>query len=152
MPQPLSKRIIDVLALDPDAAVIQYEGRWFSWAQLGGLVYRIGALTSQHANSRAGILLRNSPTHVGALLGVLSVGGTVVVVNPSRGDDRTRADLSALQLPLVIGSAGDLANLLNPASSTTVVTISERGQPRRSTSLPTHPRPGRAGPASPCRC
>ncbi len=50
------------------------------------------------------MLLRNKPAHIASLLGVLLGGGTVVVVNPpSRGDDRIRADLAALALPLVIG-------------------------------------------------
>ena len=49
--------------------------------------------------------LRNTPAHVAAFLGVLLGGGTVVVINPSRGDDRIRADIEALDLPLVIGDA-----------------------------------------------
>ena len=35
---------------------------------------------------------------------------TVVVINPSRGDDRTNADIEALELPVIIGDADDLAN------------------------------------------
>ena len=42
------------------------------------------------------MLLRNRPAHVAAFLGVLLAGGTVVVINPSRGDDRTKADIAAL--------------------------------------------------------
>ena len=64
------------------------------------LARRIGALAGRR---RVGIMLRNEPVHVAALLGVLSAGGTVVVINPSRGDDRTRADIEALQLPVIIG-------------------------------------------------
>ena len=51
---------------------------------------RIGSLTRPGA--QVGILLRNRPAHVAALLGVLLSGGCVVVINPSRGDDRIRAD------------------------------------------------------------
>ncbi|PRC45482.1 AMP-dependent synthetase, partial [Mycobacterium sp. ITM-2017-0098] len=89
MVHPLSRRIETVLDLDPGAPAIQFEGQWFSWAQVGALARRIGALVG---SGRAGIMLRNSPAHVAALLGVLSGGGTVVVINPSRGDDRTRGD------------------------------------------------------------
>ncbi len=42
---------------------------------------------------QVGILLRNRPAHVAALLGVLLAGGCVVVINPSRGDDRIKADI-----------------------------------------------------------
>ena len=55
-----------------------------------------------------GILLRNTPAHVAAFLGVLMGGATVVVINPSRGDDRTRADIEALDLPFLVGVRDDL--------------------------------------------
>ena len=58
------------------------------------------------------MLLRNRPAHVAALLGVLLGGGTVVVINPSRGDDRTSADIAALDLPVIIGEPDDLATLV----------------------------------------
>ncbi len=45
------------------------------------------------------MLLRNRPGQVAAFLGVLLAGGTVVTINPSRGDERTRADIAALRLP-----------------------------------------------------
>ena len=102
MAHPLSRRIADVLDLDPAAPAIQYEGQWFTWGQLGEFARTISALVAQHtggAHPRVGIMLRNRPAHVAALLGVLLAGGTVVVINPSRGDDRTRADIDALQLP-----------------------------------------------------
>ena len=65
---------------------------------------------------QVGMLLRNSPAHVAALLGVLLAGGTVVVINPSRGDDRTTADIAALDLPVLIGGTDDLATLVGRAS------------------------------------
>ena len=46
-------------------------------------------------------------------------GGTVVVINPSRGDDRTRADIAALDLPVVVGEPDDLASLV-PAGPTAI--------------------------------
>ena len=67
---------------------------------------------SEVGQRQVGILLRNRPAHVAAFLGVLLGGGTVVVINPSRGDDRTRADIEALELPLVIGEPDDLASLV----------------------------------------
>ena len=58
------------------------------------------------------MLLRNRPGQVAAFLGVLLAGGTVVTINPSRGDDRTRADIAALRLPLIIGEPDDLTTLV----------------------------------------
>ncbi|MBX8691795.1 AMP-binding protein [Mycobacterium sp. 20091114027_K0903767] len=120
MAHPLSRRIDGVLDLDPTANAIQYDGRWHTWGQVAALARRIGAVTS---GSRVGIMLRNQPAHVAALLGVLAAGGTVVVINPSRGDERTRADIKSLALPVLIGLAEDIAALASPTPSTTTVTI-----------------------------
>jgi acyl-CoA synthetase (AMP-forming)/AMP-acid ligase II len=105
---PLSRRIADVLGLSPEATAIEYNGHWSTWRQVSGLVKRIAVV----GDTEVGILLRNSPAHVAALLGVLLAGGTVVTINPSRGTDRTRDDIAALDLPLVMGAADDLAALV----------------------------------------
>jgi long-chain acyl-CoA synthetase len=71
---------------------------------------------------QVGILLRNKPAHVASFLGVLLAGGTVVVINPSRGDDRTRADVEALDLPFIVGERDDLASVVT--AGPTLVSIS----------------------------
>ncbi|HKP42043.1 class I adenylate-forming enzyme family protein [Mycobacterium sp.] len=131
MTHPLRRRIADVLALDPAARAIQYEGRWSTWGELSEYARRITEVVAQHgANPRVGIMLRNTPIHVATMLGVLLAGGTVVVINPSRGDDRTRADITTLQLPLIIGSSDDIASLVTPSAATTIVMIGDlSGQP-----------------------
>jgi len=105
---PLTRRIADVLALQPDAAAVEYNGDWSTWRQISELANRIAVV----GDTEVGILLRNSPAHVAALLGVLLGGGTVVTINPSRGDDRTRDDIAALNLPIVLGTPDDLASLV----------------------------------------
>ncbi|MBU9764280.1 AMP-binding protein [Mycobacterium sp. TNTM28] len=120
MVHPLSRRIEDVLDLDHSAGAIQYEGQWHSWGRLATLARRVAAVS---AGARVGIMLRNQPAHVAALLGVLAAGGTVVVINPSRGDARTRADIEALDLPVLIGLPEDLATLAAPSPTRTTVTI-----------------------------
>ena len=73
---------------------------------------------------QVGMVLRNRPAHIAAFLGVLLAGGTVVVINPSRGDDRTTADIAALDLPVIIGGTDDLARVVGEQSGSTVVSIS----------------------------
>jgi len=120
MDHPLVARIAGVLELQPDAPAIEFEGQWFSWRELGDAAGRIRALTRPAA--QVGILLRNRPAHVAALLGVLLRGGCVVVINPSHGEDRIRADLQALRLPVVVGEPDDLARF--SSAGATVVSIS----------------------------
>lgn len=120
MAHPLSQRISDVLDLNPAAPAIQYDGRWYSWGQIAAQARNVGAVS---AGTRVGIMLRNQPAHVAALLGVLAAGGTVVVINPSRGDERTRSDIEALALPVLVGLAEDIETLAAASPSTTTVTI-----------------------------
>jgi long-chain acyl-CoA synthetase len=116
---PLSRRIADVLDLQPGADAIEYEGRWYSWEQLGTAARQMTALTAEHGTApQIGMLLRNHPGQVAAFLGVLLGGATVVTINPSRGDERTRADIAALQLPLIVGEADDLAKLVTAGTPT----------------------------------
>lgn len=142
MPHPLSQRITDVLDLDPAAGAMQYDGQWCTWGRVAGLARRIGTLTKVR---RVGVMLRNQPAHVAALLGVLEAGGTVVVINPARGDDRTRADIKALALPVIIGLADDIATLVTPAEQTTLVTIADLDTPPTVATGSVADDPGRPG-------
>jgi acyl-CoA synthetase (AMP-forming)/AMP-acid ligase II len=125
MPHPLGRRIIDVLRLAPDSPAIQFEGRWWSWRDVGDHADRIAAVIADRGGEgvEVGVLLRNSPAHVATLLGVMTAGATLVVINPARGDDRTRSEVSALALPIVVGTENDIARLIDPSDPTTVVTI-----------------------------
>jgi long-chain acyl-CoA synthetase len=101
----LRQRIADVLELQPDAPAIEFEGQWISWGTLAQWSRRVSALPGDGV--QVGILLRNRPAHVAALLGVLLSGGCVVVINPARGQDAIRADIDALQLPVIIEDPDD---------------------------------------------
>jgi len=141
---PLSQRIADVLSLQPDARAIEYDGRWLSWGEVGKAARRTASLTAEHsAEPQIGMLLRNRPGQVAAFLGVLLGGGTVVTINPSRGDERTRADIAALRLPLVVGEPDDLATLVNPETPTAAISglLDDAGGSPRHTGGPA-PRPG----------
>lgn len=119
---PLSRRIADVLDLEPDAPAIEYDGHWLSWHQISVAARCISSLAGQ---AHVGMLLRNRPGHVAAFFGVLLGAGTVVTINPSRGDDRTRADIAELQLPFILGDTDDLSTLVDEAASTVAVSISD---------------------------
>ena len=145
MAHPLSDRIAAVLDLAPEAPAVQYDGRWYTWADVGTMTRRIAAVT--RPAGQVGILLRNRPAHAAALLGVLLAGGCVVVINPSRGDDRTRADIAAMALPVIIGDPDDLVALVTATPSTTTVAITDLTAPLQITAAaeagaPAAERPG----------
>lgn len=103
----LAERIRAVLAIDPAAPAIEFEGRWRTWAEVGATASAVAALIDR-PGAQVGIVLRNRPLHVAALLGVVMGGGCVVTINPGRGQDRTRADIAGLDLDVLMGAAEDL--------------------------------------------
>ncbi|MCV7346670.1 class I adenylate-forming enzyme family protein [Mycolicibacterium rhodesiae] len=138
----LSRRISDVLGLDPGVHAIEYDGHWYTWRQLADASKRIASAVQPGTD--VGLLLRNSPSHVAALLAVLAAGGSVVVINPSRGDERIRADIAALALPVIVGTEDDITLLAHPADVATVVSIGDLDTaPRIRPGVPTDAGAGR---------
>lgn len=124
----LPTRIADVLAVDPEAPAIEFERRWCSWAQLADTVAQSAALVPA-PGAEVGLLLRNRPSSVGLLLGVLAAGGCAVTISPGRGRDRTREDIAALDLPVLAGEPADLAELVPDGLRAATAAVAAVGQP-----------------------
>ncbi len=131
MTQVLSRRIAGVLALAPDSPAVEYDGTWWSWAELAAHARRIADVVTREGgtNAQVGVLLRNTPVHVATFLGLMLAEATLVVINPARGDERIRADIAELNLAAVIGTPDDVATLLAPSDAASVVTITGTGEP-----------------------
>jgi acyl-CoA synthetase (AMP-forming)/AMP-acid ligase II len=124
----LPARIADVLALDPAADAVEFDGRWRPWGALADTAAQVAALVDR-PGAEVGILLRNRPAAVGLLLGVLRAGGCVVAINPGRGRERTRDDIAALDLPVLAGEPADLADLVPAGAGATTVAATDLGAP-----------------------
>jgi acyl-CoA synthetase (AMP-forming)/AMP-acid ligase II len=105
----LSRRVATVLALDPAAGALEFDGVWHPWAELEAAADAVGRAVVP--GERVAVLLRNRPAHVGLLLGVLRAGACLVTVNPERGRERVRADLASLGVATVAGDRADLTAL-----------------------------------------
>jgi acyl-CoA synthetase (AMP-forming)/AMP-acid ligase II len=127
-PSALSERIATVVGIDPARDALEFEARWRTWGQLGDTLDQVAAQMSE-PGTQVGILLRNRPSSVGLLLGVLKAGGCVVTVNPGRGVERTRQDLAALDLPIVAGEPADVDLLVGDDARATRFTATDLGQP-----------------------
>jgi acyl-CoA synthetase (AMP-forming)/AMP-acid ligase II len=105
-PPDLSRRIAGVLAIDPAAPALEFARRWYPWGDLAATADTIAphVITGE----RVAVLLRNRPSHVGLLLGLLRAGACVVTANPDRGAERVRADLGSLEVGTVAGERADL--------------------------------------------
>jgi len=131
---PLSERIDAVLGLDPDAPALEFEQRWYSWGEIRATADAVaGALASLGlgAGARVGVLLRNRPVPVGLALGVLRAEACLVTVNPLLGRERVQDDLEELDLALVAGEPGDVADLVAPAvaARSAVLALDDLGGP-----------------------
>ena len=123
----LSARIADVLAVDPAAPALEFEGSWASWGELSATVERAAALV-EAPGAEVGILLRNRPSSVGLVFGVLQAGGCIVTINPGRGRDRTRADIAVLDLGVLAGEPEDLAEFAPDGLRATKVAVAGVGR------------------------
>jgi acyl-CoA synthetase (AMP-forming)/AMP-acid ligase II len=139
----LAQRITEVLGVDPDAPAIEFEGSWSAWGELADTA-RQGAALVDRPGAEVGIILRNRPTSVGLLLGVLSADGCVVTINPGRGRDRTRDDIASLDLDVLAGEADDLADLVPDGLRASTATASALGESMIVTAGTTRP----SGPAN----
>lgn len=108
----LAGRIRAVVQLDPNAPALEYEGHWSSWGALAEGMARVAPLVTGPGR-QIGIVLRNRPSLVGALLGVLASGGCVVTINPERGLERTRSDVADLDVDVIVGLESDLREIVD---------------------------------------
>jgi acyl-CoA synthetase (AMP-forming)/AMP-acid ligase II len=123
-PNPLAARIGEILAIDPAADALEFEHRWSTWGELAAAVDAIAAIVGAPGRE-VGIVLRNRPAHVAAMLGVLRAGGCIVTINPQRGEERTRADVAALDLDVIVGTVDDLATFVDGGAMRTRVAIAD---------------------------
>ena len=108
----IPQRLREVMALDPSAPALEFDGAWSTWGELSAAADAVDeVLRACHlgAGAPVGLMLRNRPVALGTLLGLLRAGACVVTVNPLLGAERLRADLPGLGLPLLLGSPDDLA-------------------------------------------
>lgn len=110
MSQQLADRIRAVLALDPRAPAIEYQGSWTNWQALADIASGVEsqlAAVGLDEGSAVGLVLRNHPAMVGAMLGVLLASGCIVTINPSHGDAGLASSIRELRLPAVVASLTD---------------------------------------------
>lgn len=108
----MTEKLRAIMALDPDRTEIDFEGHEYSWHQIAKAVRAIeDALDAMQlpADARVGVMLRNRPGHIAAIIAVLSTDRCLVTLNPILPDERIFADVETLGLPVVIADAMDLA-------------------------------------------
>lgn len=106
----ISERIREVLRIDPAAGAIEFDGSWHSWGELsaiGGAIDGELARTGLGPGAAVGVILRNRPGVVGAMLALLATRRCVVSLNPHQGDAKLAEDVRQLRLPAIIACRDD---------------------------------------------
>lgn len=107
----MTEKLRAIMALDPERTEIDFEGRDYSWRQMAEIVEAIEAALETMGlpvDARVGVMLRNRPGHVAAIVAVLSADRCLVTLNPILPDQKLFADIARLELPVVIADATDL--------------------------------------------
>ena len=81
----ITDKLRAILALDPEAPEIDFEGCDYTWGQIGSAVMKIVQVLDAIGlppEARVGVLLRNRPGHVAAMLAVLASDRCLVSLNP----------------------------------------------------------------------
>lgn len=108
----MTDKLRAIMALDPDRTEIDFEGADYSWRQIADIVRMLEAALDAMGlpdDARIGVLLRNRPGHVAAIIAVLSTDRCLVTLNPILPDEKLFADVEGLSLPVVIADTTDLA-------------------------------------------
>jgi long-chain acyl-CoA synthetase len=83
----LSRRIRQVMGLDPSAAALFFDGMTFPWRFYSDAVADLESLlAAQPGTRRVGIVLRNRPGPLAALIATIGTGREVVTLSPHLGD------------------------------------------------------------------
>jgi long-chain acyl-CoA synthetase len=104
----LSRRIRLMTGLDPSRPALFFEGMTFTWAFYSDAVSDLGTLLAGHSGARrVGIVLRNRPGPVAALIATLGTGREVVTLSPHLGDIGLEQDIIDLAPDVIVAEDAD---------------------------------------------
>ncbi|WP_207945812.1 AMP-binding protein [Actinomadura sp. 7K534] len=144
--RPLSARLRRTIALDPAAPALTFGDRTYPWAYHGQTVDDLEALLERTGARRIGIVLRNRPALLSALLAVLATGREVVTLSPFHGDVGLAEDIAGLAPQVVIADPEDWArngvtDTARAAGAVALQTGDDRALARREVDWTPAPRP-----------
>src|SRR5579863_10764915 len=123
----LSRRIRQMTGLDPSRPALFFEGMTFTWAFYSDAVADLGTLLPGHPDAqRVGIVLRNRPGPLAALIATLGTGREVVTLSPHLGDIGLEQDIADLAPDVIVAEDADWARAAVLASSAAIGAIALR--------------------------
>lgn len=124
--RPLPARLRRVIAAAPEATALTFEDRHYPWAFLRRGVDDLDRLLAEAGEPdahRIGIVLRNRPGELAALVAVIATGRQVVTLSPFHGDVALAEDIATLAPQVLVASAEDWARPGFAAAAAGVATL-----------------------------
>ena len=123
----LSRRIRQMVRLDPGAPAVFFDGLTFSWSFYADAIADLTSLLAAYpAARRVGIVLRNRPGPLAALIATLGTGRAVVTLSPHLGDIGLERDIVDLAPDVIVAEDADWARDAMLAASKAVGAIALR--------------------------
>jgi len=105
----LPEHIATVLGLDPAHRALQYGGEWFTWGEVNDAAKRLDdCLVQAGIDSPVGVVIRNRPAVIAAILALLSQRRCVAVLNPMLPDATLANSIRELRPASVLALEEDL--------------------------------------------
>jgi long-chain acyl-CoA synthetase len=124
--RPLSARLRRVVSAVPEATALTFEDRAYPWAFLRRGIDDLERLLTEAGAPdahRVGIVLRNRPGHLAALVAVIATGREVVTLSPFHGDVALAEDIATLAPQVVVASTEDWARPAVAAAASKVSAV-----------------------------
>ena len=123
----LSRRIRQMTGLDPSRPSLFFERTMFPWGFYSDALADLGSLLAEHPGAqRVGIVLRNRPGPLAALIATLGTGREVVTLSPHLGDIGLEQDIVDLAPDVIVAEDADWARDAVLASAKAVGAIALR--------------------------
>lgn len=107
----IATKLCAVMAIDPGRAEIEFEGCEHTWGDLRRCVDHIAGAASAMTlpkDGRLGVLLRNRPGHIAAILAAISTDRCLVSLNPMQPDGKLTREMERLDAAAVVADEEDI--------------------------------------------
>lgn len=142
----LARRIRRVMAIDPTAVALTFGDQTYPWSFYSDALCDIDTLLSEHPSARRiGLVLRNRPGPVCAVLATIATGRTLITLSPHLGDVGLAEDIVELRPDVIVAEDEDWAREAVLEAAKKIGAITLRTGPDRG--LAAHPATWTADPA-----
>jgi long-chain acyl-CoA synthetase len=123
----MQRRVREVLALDASATALTFRGLTFPWSFYADAIAALDSSLAGHPQAgRIGIVLRNRPGPLAALIATIGTGRAVVTLSPHLGDAGLAQDIVDLAPDVLVAEDEDWARVAVLAAAETAGVVALR--------------------------